>query len=337
MFRGTVVWLRRGKPKKPGLDKTRFVPQARKPHQGGQNYFNTLQLQQRDQEAAREIASAGGTLRTSGQVGSRGLSPELASPLADFPANRMVRNFDAPDGFAQASRDGFESRRGFNELDDMRLLQREVAGEKLPDEGDLLASARAGDIDDALPPSVTDNEYVKNTFGYSLLKKKSDFVEPNASYNHIDPWAEQPRYSKATYFLYLVNRRRNAYAVIYDYDGKRVLPTYSVGNRGLKNTDKGFRQDGSKENAHQITSQYINDALPKIYEREMAAGRMRAGDTGKKIDVVVRVMGFYNGRTGAVRAVKDRQDVLDIKYFEDITPYQMPGGGKMPRARAQPA
>lgn len=318
-------------------DKNHRIPMARRPIQGGQNFFNRHQLEARNDEAARAASNMAGAVGGS-QAGGAGIAADIASPFGDFAANRLASNFDTVSERGVAPQDAFVSRRGFNEVEALKELQMENAASengtrRLPAEGDM--EGGQGNIDDVLPPSVTDDAYVQNTFGYSLLKKSSEFHAPDTPYGRLDLWAEQPRYSKATYFFYLVSRRRNAYAVIYDFDGKRVHPTYSSGNRGLKNSDKGFRADGAKENAHQVTSQYITDALPKIYEREVAAGRMKAGDTGKKVEIVVRVLGFYNGRSGSVRAVKDRQDVLDVKFFEDITPYPL-NGPRMPKSEMQP-
>ena len=63
----------------------------------------------------------------------------------------------------------------------------------------------------------------------------------------------------------------------------------------------------------------------------MNAGRMKPGDTGKKIDLVVRVMGFYNGRQGSLRAIQDRSDDFRVRYLEDITPFPL-NGPRLPKA-----
>lgn len=149
------------------------------------------------------------------------------------------------------------------------------------------------------------------------------------AYSQLDLWAELPRYHREMIFLYLISRRRNTYAVAYDYDGKRFLHPYTAGNRGLKGGDRGFRGDGSTDNGHQVTSAYLNDLIPKIRERraELGLAPLQRGD---KVDLVVRVMGFYNGRQGAVRAVQDRQAEFRVRYLEDITPFPL-NGPKMPR------
>lgn len=149
------------------------------------------------------------------------------------------------------------------------------------------------------------------------------------AYSQLDLWAELPRYHREMIFLYLISRRRNTYAVAYDYDGKRFLHPYTAGNRGLKGGDRGFRGDGSTDNGHQVTSSYLNDLIPKIRERraELGLAPLQRGD---KVDLVVRVMGFYNGRQGAVRAVQDRQAEFRVRYLEDITPFPL-NGPKMPR------
>jgi hypothetical protein len=165
-------------------------------------------------------------------------------------------------------------------------------------------------------------------FGYSLLKQQATSESSLTRTVSLDLWAEQPRYRPSTYFLYLVARRRNAYAVIFDASGKRVHPTYSVGNRGLKKTDKGFKAEGSAENAHQITGQYLTDALPSIRELEAAAGRPI--EKGRRVELVVRLIGFYNGRQGAIRAVTDRSDAFEVKHVEDVTPFPL-NGPRMPK------
>lgn len=128
--------------------------------------------------------------------------------------------------------------------------------------------------------------------------------------------------------MYLISRRRNTFAVAYDYDGNRLHPTYTAGNRGLKGGDRGFRGDGSSDNGHQVTSMYLNDLLPKIREMRASAGKTLRKD--EKINLVVRVMGFYNGRQGAIRAVQDRASEFTVRYLEDITPFPL-NGPKMPR------
>jgi len=149
------------------------------------------------------------------------------------------------------------------------------------------------------------------------------------AYSQLDLWAELPRYDREMIFLYLISRRRNTYAVAYDYDGKRFIHPYTAGNRGLKGGDRGFRGDGSTDNGHQVTSAYLNDLIPKIRERR-AEQNLPPLQRGDKVDLVVRVMGFYNGRQGAVRAVQDRQAEFRVRYLEDITPFPL-NGPKMPR------
>lgn len=149
------------------------------------------------------------------------------------------------------------------------------------------------------------------------------------AYSQLDLWAELPKYHREMVFLYLISRRRNTYAVAYDYLGKRFLHPYTAGNRGLKGGDRGFRGDGSTDNGHQVTSAYLNDLIPKIRERRAEDGLppLKRGD---KVDLVVRVMGFYNGRQGAVRAVQDRSAEFNVRYVEDVTPFPL-NGPKMPR------
>lgn len=196
---------------------------------------------------------------------------------------------------------------------------------------------------------ITSDAEFQASHGFSLLKRTStlkrnnvsrnsdrlgggsDIFPQQTSYAALDMWGEAPQYGPGVYFLYLVARRRNAYAIMFDYKGKRLLPAYSVGSRGLKETDKGFRHEGSAENAHQVTSQYLSDVLPRVREAEHAAGRAAGTDHKKKIPVVVRLLGFYNGRQGAVRAVMDHSDAFEVTHVEDVTPFPL-NGPRMPRA-----
>lgn len=240
--------------------------------------------------------------------------------------------------------DQFTTRRSFNERDfydrvqvEMKnqiISQRNVGQEEQQKRLQDALEQKQQEVAANTPRTVIDDTEFHEAHGYSILKKKSknyrsEFPEGNPMYANLDLWSEMPMYPAGTYFLYLIARRRNAYAVIYDHEGKRLLPTYSVGNRGLKESDRGFKAEGSAENAHQVTSSYLSDVLPKIKEIEQNAGR--PVEKGRKIDLVVRVLGFYNGRQGAIRAVTDHSDVYQVKYLEDVTPFPL-NGPRMPRA-----
>ncbi|EPY23734.1 hypothetical protein STCU_07506 [Strigomonas culicis] len=217
--------------------------------------------------------------------------------------------------------DAFQSQRGFNER---RWYEQESEQLRGQAGGEPAASAPPT----GLPERVLGDDYFQSRHGYSLLKQHGVDPAPATDYAQLDLWAEMPKYKRDMVFLYLVSRRRNTYAVAYNYDGKRLLTTYTAGNRGLKGGDRGFRGDGSTDNGHQVTSMYLNDVLPKIREERALAGRPIA--RGEKIELVVRVMGFYNGRQGAVRAVQDRSADFLVRYLEDITPFPL-NGPKMPR------
>lgn len=234
----------------------------------------------------------------------------------------------------------------------------EVAGSTLPAEVQKLAAGAEGDDEAAatddtvpeLPDDVNDAGYFEKTYGYSMLKGAVVPTPPTASqpkggiayatnlppvdttYSTFDLWAEQPKYNLNTYFLYIVARRRNVYAVMYTHAGKRVLPVYSAGNRGLKDTDRGFRHEGSAEVGHAVMSAYLTDVIPKLKELEAAGGGASSGDSKKKFELVVRVLGFYNGRTGAVRAISDASEQFEVRTLEDITPFPL-NGPRLPKRR----
>lgn len=238
-----------------------------------------------------------------------------------------------------AAQDGFVNQRGFNErlwyeqeTEAMRHAKNDDRA-AAPGKREKEEATASSDASAALPQRILGNDYFQSTFGYSLLKgEKKDGTGVDSdgltAYAQLDLWGEMPKYSRDYIFLYLVSRRRNTYAVAYDYDGRRLLNTYTAGNRGLKGGDRGFRGDGSTDNGHQVASMYLNDLLPKVREARAAAGRPLG--RGEKVDLVVRVMGFYNGRQGAVRAVQDRSADYRVRYLEDITPFPL-NGPKMPR------
>lgn len=332
MLRVTAPRHRLGMPKPPSRimpDRWHLIAPARRPQQGGQQHFqqhmledaNTAARQARlDAQRARE-ASSKHVPRMDARNPLLGLADErLASP----------QQLDAAVDALQ-DHDEFVSKRAFNERD---ALDEYRASRRMPKADEAAEAEAAEAAAEAIPEPVLGNDYFESTFGYSLVKNKSQLPKPDANFATYDLWAEQPRYNRGTYFLYLVARRRNAYAVIYDFAGKRMLPTYSSGNRGLKDSDKGFKSEGSSENAHIVTSQYLNDVLPKLKDAEIAAGRMKPGEK-KRIELVVRVLGFYNARTGGVRALTDRQDDFDVRYFEDITPFPL-NGPRMPKASPGP-
>ncbi|KAG5486300.1 hypothetical protein CUR178_07611 [Leishmania enriettii] len=361
MLKCSIVSLRRGKPRpRAGMfpEKYRRVPALLKPQQGGQQYFSeflirsandALEAQQHRQQQGHDSAYpagnvsaaqmlAGGDAAAIGAVdGSEASSMHPRLPQADI--DRMLQRSRAETIEAElkqlAAQDGFVSQRGFNERlwyeqEHHRLRTLGDGAEASPSEG--AATAEAAAEVRALPERILGDDYFKGKFGYSLLKEPSadQSIAPDSisTYAQLDLWGEMPKYSRDMVFLYLVSRRRNTYAVAYDYDGKRLLPTYTAGNRGLKGGDRGFRGDGSTDNGHQVASMYLNDLLPKIREARAASGRPLG--RGEKVDLVVRVMGFYNGRQGAVRAVQDRSADFRVRFLEDVTPFPL-NGPKMPR------
>lgn len=273
--------------------------------------FNQNLLREADAAAHAEISDASGT-------------------ASDFPVKLPLTDFSDSKLSAEESVEREISR--WQALEP-RAAQRNFNERKLlEDHKENVIASRIGTKPPSpdgqlLPSNVTDNEYFKSRFGYSLIKESKMPLEV-MQYSQLDMWGELPKYTDQTYFLYLVSRRRNCYAVLYDFKGNRVHPTYSAGNRGFKKGDKGWQQEGSAEVANQVTSMYLNDAIPKLREMEVAAGR--SGSKDRKIDLVVRVLGFYNGRQGAIRAVSGRDDVFSIRYFEDITPFPL-NGPRMPK------
>jgi hypothetical protein len=297
-------------------DKWRKVPSSHKPMQGGQHMFNDFMLKSANDDLRLANAADGaGTAIAGAQMQS---SP-LRLPQADFAATRSAldQQYEA-DVAALPETDAFVSKRAFNELD-------WYDAENAAQASDAAVAAPEPD-GTLLPDRVTDNEYFQSRFGYSLVKNTE--LTSHVAYKELDLWAELPKYTSDMHFLYVISRRRNTYAVCYDYDGKRLLKPYTVGNRGLKGGDRGFRAEGSTDNGHQVMSQYLADLIPLIREQRSIAGKPLA--RGDKVDIVVRVMGFYNGRQGAVRAITDRNDLFNVRYFEDITPFPL-NGPKMPR------
>ncbi|KAG5487040.1 hypothetical protein LSCM1_07709 [Leishmania martiniquensis] len=369
MLKSSALLLRRGKPRpRAGMfpEKYRRVPALLKPQQGGQQYFSEFLIrsandaleaqQQRQQQEGYDLASRAGGARAArildgvDAVANRGIHGGEASgmhlrlPQADIAGVLQRSRAETIEAELKqlVAQDGFVSQRGFNERmwyeqEHRRLRSLGEGAVTSPGKGEAAAEASASMEEEAtegraLPERILGDDYFQSKFGYSLLKGQSADVSAAAdsisTYAQLDLWGEMPKYNRDTVFLYLVSRRRNTYAVAYDYEGKRLLPTYTAGNRGLKGGDRGFRGDGSTDNGHQVTSMYLNDLLPKIREARAASGRPLG--RGEKIELVVRVMGFYNGRQGAVRAVQDRSTDFCVRFLEDVTPFPL-NGPKMPR------
>ncbi|KAG5487593.1 hypothetical protein LSCM4_08038 [Leishmania orientalis] len=370
MLKCSIVSLRRGKPRpRAGMfpEKYRRVPALLKPQQGGQQYFNeflirsandALEAQQHRQQqghgsafragsaSATQMLAGADAAATGGVNGSEASSMHPRLPQADIDGVLQRSRAETIEAELKllVAQDGFVSQRGFNERlwyeqEHHRLRTLGDGAEASPSErattaeaSSSTAEAEAAAEGRALPERILGDDYFKGKFGYSLLKgpsaDQSIAADSISTYAQLDLWGEMPKYSRDMVFLYLVSRRRNTYAVAYDYNGKRLLPTYTAGNRGLKGGDRGFRGDGSTDNGHQVASMYLNDLLPKIREARAASGRPLG--RGEKVDLVVRVMGFYNGRQGAVRAVQDRSADFRVRFLEDVTPFPL-NGPKMPR------
>ena len=365
MLRQSFTLLRRGQPNPPKGDKFWRVPLAHRPFQGGQQHFQHILLQRANESAARDRASLLSSSINNKQQQDNNKNQQQqdsnisSDPRIQFPEqnvlfsrnNRNRRALSADDdGLIDDLKqsDQFVNQRSFNERDFYERVQIEMKNQltnqrnssMLESESKMLRDAmeeKEKEIANQTPRTITDESDFHAAHGFSIVKKRSknyngEFVEGNQQYANLDLWSEMPAYPAGTYFLYLIARRRNVYAVIYDRDGKRLLPTYSVGNRGMKESDRGFKAEGSAENAHQVTSQYLSDVLPKIKEIEANAGRPITKDN--KVNLVVRVLGFYNGRQGAIRAVTDHADVYQVKYLEDVTPFPL-NGPRMPRAKVK--
>ncbi|CCW69043.1 unnamed protein product [Phytomonas sp. Hart1] len=326
MQRKSLVLLRRGKPRPRASmfpDKYRRVPNLLKPQQGGQQYFSEFLIRTANDEVLR------GASDISEEVRNSGIRQRLPQQDLEASIERTTRESIAEDMKQLIDQDGFNTTRGFNQL---QWYEQEGERMQPKDHTHILQDQELkGPSEGALPDRVLGEDYFKDRYGYSLVKDKSTSNEVGLSiinYSQLDLWGEMPKYNRDMVFLYLVSRRRNTYAVAYDYDGKRLLTTYTAGNRGLKGGDRGFRGDGSTDNGHQVTSMYLNDLLPRIREKRAADNNpMRKNE---KIELVVRVMGFYNGRQGAVRAVQDRSADYVVRYIEDITPFPL-NGPKMPK------
>ena len=289
--------------------------------------FNTLHLRTLNDKIRDEEEGASSLMQQQGSTGpvdENSLSSTSDDVVVKLPqvafaeTRRGTEEVLAEEMRALVEHDGFVKDRSFNEL-------KWYEQRNMESKGIAAADATAEPDGTLLPERVVSNEYFQSRFGYSLMKETELPVTPD--YGQIDLWGELPKYTRNMYFLYIISRRRNTFAVCFDYDGRKVLKTYTVGNRGLRGSDKGFTADGSIDNGHQVTSMYLNDLLPRI--RELRATSGKAADKNEKIEVVLRLMGFYNGRQGAVRAVSDRPEFL-VRYVEDVTPFPM-NGPKMPR------
>lgn len=326
-MRLSFVLLRRGKPRpRAGMfpDKYRRVPALLKPQQGGQQHFNEFLIRSTNDRLARRDVE-----EEISRVGRTTVTARL--PQMDWERMALRSSADSIQSEMQQviENDVAQHQRAFNER--MWYEEKQQRPQLGPSgaaalEAEMTENSASG-TENAIPPRVLGNDYFKSRFGYSLIKN-SEMPHGAVDYSQLDMWGEMPKYTRDMVFLYLVSRRRNTYAVAYTYEGKRILPTYTAGNRGLKGGDRGFRSDGSTDNGHQVTSMYLNDLLPKL--REMRAAEGRPIGRGEKVELVVRVMGFYNGRQGAVRAVQDRTNEFIVRYFEDITPFPL-NGPKMPR------
>lgn len=347
-LRPTLVLLRRGKPRpRAGMfpDKYRRVPALLKPQQGGQQHFSEFLIKTANDDLARQEemrqlqggSGGGGDTGGGGVARGNGVYPLFPQMDVDEAIERTTEDRIKAEMAQLMAQDGYTSVRGFNELE---WYEEEKARMQATKAGGGAAAAATSSSGSGVPERVLGDDYFQSRYGYSLMKASAekntdgfggstaDGAAPIVNYAQLDLWGEMPRYKKDTIFLYLISRRRNTYAVAYDYDGKRLLNTYTVGNRGLKGGDRGFRGDGATDSGHQVASMYLNDLLPRIRESRAAAGRPL--EKGEKVDLVVRVMGFYNGRQGAVRAVQDRSTDFTVKYLEDITPFPL-NGPKMPR------
>lgn len=298
-----------------------------KPQQGGQQYFNEFlirsandDLEQQEQRGGyADAAVSPAAMSGDSGAGISSVHPRLPQGDVDAMLHRTQASAIEEEMKQLQQQDGFVAQRGFNErywyeAEEARLQQ-----------GSTSAAPAT-----TLPHRVLGDDYFQEKFGFSLVKEQDPAATADgvSAYAQLDLWGEMPKYHRDFIFLYLISRRRNTYAVAYDYGGRRLLTTYTAGNRGLKGGDRGFRGDGSTDNGHQVTSMYLNDLLPKIREARAASGRPLV--KGQRVDLVVRVMGFYNGRQGAVRAVQDRSSDYCVRYLEDITPFPL-NGPKMPR------
>ena len=310
------------------------IPESHQPIQGGQQYFKDYLLKEADRKASLQAAAA---------VSNEGRSTDKAAadirlPLSEYAERkRSVEETVAREMEELRRMDGFQTQRSYSDVAwydvERQGLQPGVPrppgypepgeAEAAGIEGPEAQEGGEGEESAVLPETrVLGDDYFKSRYGYSLLKKSTMPVTTN--YNQIDLWAEQPKYHRDMFFMYCICRRRNVYAVMYNYEGKRVHHVATAGNRGFKGGARGLGGDGGADTAHQVTSQYLNECIPKLREIDHQKGIKR-----EKYEIVVRVLGFYNGRSGALRAITDRSDVLQVRYLEDITPFPL-NGPKLP-------
>eukprot|EP00759_Apiculatamorpha_spiralis_P018803 PhF_6_TR25133/c1_g1_i1/m.34590 len=349
MFTHTVALLRRGKRPPKAREfafRWRHVPGLLRPQQGGQRMFEDLLLQNAEQEAQSELSQ----IRGGGQRAKVGDEVVSSSPQHDLIQDNIIKNMSFPANdvagygsggsdktFISARQmemrenDSWQNERGYNHVE-----------WALKHDPELAIKASSGDpaatTPQQLPERVVGNDAFQEKFGYSLLKKLSNTATklPRDTVDYqrdLDVWQEMPRYTSDMYFFYIISRRRNTYAVMFDSKGKNVHPTISVGTAGLKGGDRGWRSEGCVEFGHQVASKYLDLVYPKLVAMEVEAGRRKTGvnKEANRIPLVVRVMGFYNGRQGAMKAITDKSDKYQVRYLEDVTPVPR-NGPRMPRA-----
>ena len=251
----------------------------------------------------------------------------------------------SPEGYEiNQSLDAFTDRRKFNPVDWCMDNERELTETPKSNENRSMFNMQRDPTEtDASLASSTAPEQMsihlfQEKFGCSMLKSwhaKTNFPSGDLDFqDNLDIWGEMPKYSNDMYFLYLIIRRRNTYAVIFDINGKCIHSPMSAGKVGLKNSDKGWRSEGSASTGNIVTSKYLDLVYPKLCSLEESQSRQKTGiQKGRRpIQVVLRVMGWYNGRQGALKALHDRKDKYHISYFEDITPIPR-NGPKMPKLK----
>eukprot|EP00760_Papus_ankaliazontas_P010591 PhM_4_TR14362/c0_g1_i1/m.41726 len=332
MLSRSALLLRQGKkrpsPKAFG-NPFRREPSSMKPSQGGQQMFEQLMLEKANRQAKDVMGDTTDRGGSTSSTSAREFLDHVRVPALDVVRDRysgeerILRETEA-----QRDDDVWKTRRGYNALEWTTDRTAAARAEAAAAAGDIVPT-EAPMTEANAPARIIDNQVFQEKHGYSLLKSRgeaSKFNRGTVAYNELDLWAELPRYTPEMFFLYVITRRRNTYAVMYNHKGLLVHPVMTAGNLKLKDSDRGWRAEGSADYGNQVTSKYLDAAYPKCVSMLSEAGHPNKTN----ISIVVRVMGFYNGRQGAMKAITDRKHQYDVRYLEDVTPVPR-NGPKMPK------
>ena len=355
MLQRTLLAFRRGRKRPKFADfesRWRHEPPSLRPQQGGQQMFEALLLQKANRQAKDTISrSVTHFLKPGNNIGVALSQEDHAGNIEQSihsSQQEILRNLQIPGTSTLEQQNDFELDRKMDEWTDQRKFNPVEWYRANAEDLSTISSGEKSETGNELarvdPLAPSESEDIRNIsvfeekYGCSMLKKWQDSSKmPKGALDfnkNLDMWAEMPKYTNDMYFLYIIVRRRNTYAVFFDIDGKCIHAPLSAGKVGLKNSDKGWRSEGSSATGNIVTSKYLDMVYPKLCQLEEAHSRHKTGvQKGRRpIQVVLRVMGWYNGRQGALKALNDRRDKYQVCYFEDITPVPR-NGPRMPKVK----